>query len=967
MKTLRILTVGAITLAALGCTRSASTPSLQLSIPIRTRNVMTLSNDPTLVLQTVILSVSVNGATPNVTNVNYDTDPGDTVSVTPTGLPSLNSGDSVLFQAIAVSSGGATGMQVSYDEQTVTLASGPNKITLTPIPFSSVTKKSYLAGRLQLTDGTYPTGILQGFASRTNLDGTKTTPILVQETPIIGGWFQVFTLDAADASFTYSLKGSTAPLFLNLTSSASDTTVCTANLLQGNCPFIDTPTQGVARFNRPKSYSRSSKSSTGFSINGAIDYTIGFFGAARAGGTVCVPSDISESIPGLYAYADIDVAIPQKWNTPLDMEISDGAAPPTDTAFTYAGGGQAISSSQLYTNTGTGTGCTAAALSTGTSLAINHTLFTGNDDNFLTVQAPFLMRNPFSNNSPFLDTTQTGSALNVNWSEYPGAAATAFTGNVNGFTSPVQTLQVYTSGHVPTVGMLLSTTASPNFLTPGTVVTSVSGSGTYTIGLSQPTIANGLSPSMTFTPVPPYDGYKVFAAYASNNGPLPNLGTNNNGGCSTADMTSWTLVQTVPMNTTSATITAIGSTQISSLPMASTNFGVRVCAYKAGVGLIGQMASGMLQRGPTNTNGKNVFGWAHSGTPKIISTQSDYSDLGGVSMGISGIAVSAYTTDITLLSAANFGSLNVNQEVMIIMNPSPAVGCTVPAGSYDFARILNASSNLVSIPHGTIADALAGQIPSLCSAQVALVPHFSSVTLSSLLLANNYNPTTQNEGLVAFRVNGLLTANYAETTIAVAGNGFPAVTTAGVNLPTIGGSEHMSGAGGGGFGNGSESTDGLGGGLGLMSTGGGVAFLGGGGADGFESTLGGAGGGLIYVAANLAQISPGTIFTAYGTDGAANVSPAFGAGGGGGGSVNLLFNTVQSGSSYSVNANGGNATLGGGAGGGGYVNVQGCDLTGQTGYTATAAKGTDAANTNLAVDGFIAPFSTAATLQWCNN
>jgi hypothetical protein len=287
------------------------------------------------------------------------------------------------------------------------------------------------------------------------------------------------------------------------------------------------------------------------------------------------------------------------------------------------------------------------------------------------------------------------------------------------------------------------------------------------------------------------------------------------------------------------------------------------------------------------------------------------------------------------------------------MGLQPGCGPGVSIGDYTFARVLDVTSSVVSIPSGTYADRLLGLTnltntplagSNFCYVQLTYVPHFRNLTLNSgyttQTASSGFNFQAlqpSNTSIAVFRVSGKLSIN---GNMSVGGAGYTGgtypsnMTGAGSGGPTglsgtltggkMPGTQADGAGGGGGYGNGgggstpSNAAGGSGNSFGnqwIVNAGSGGANSGG------PSANGGNGGGVIYIAANQLLNNLGTLIIA--ADGSVSATNG---GGGGGGSINLMVNSLTGAPSttMALSAKGGNSAGNGGGGGGGFVNFISC-------------------------------------------
>lgn len=454
IKQILIACIIALSFVAIGCSRNGATSKMSLSIP--TDNLMHQKSASTTTtmppLQTVIVNVRpATGGTPIAQQQDYN---GQTPASVDFVFNTVPSGD-VLVQVLAVYANSGGGMQVKYGYNTVTV-NGDTSVWVDLTTNLNITKQSYLAGRLQMPDGTYPNGTLLALFTPPNGQPQMT----VDQRPIVAGWFNIFAVSGTGTAFDYILKETGAPIFSALNPDAT-ATGCTAQSLAGGCPF-NLLTSDRVKVEKPVSYSRSGDITNPYiQSNVQTEYVLGFFGGL-AGGTrnVCYGNDIYEAMPRMFT----DSAL----TTPLEVKFSSGS--PSQVSIS-GGGNSSFTSSTLYTNGATGA-CSQTELANGTGLILNHTLLGDSDENFGGFSAPWMMVQPFDTNG-----NQYVSVV-----PHPAFSATATY-------AASSTSVTLTSTFAPAIGSTISGTG----IQTGSTITAVTanGGGSYTLTLSLPTTISG--------------------------------------------------------------------------------------------------------------------------------------------------------------------------------------------------------------------------------------------------------------------------------------------------------------------------------------------------------------------------------------------------------------------------------------------------------------------------------------------
>jgi hypothetical protein len=419
-------------LALFGCTRNGAGSKMNVSISAESlmhqRDSAMTSTPP---LQSVIVNIRpATGGTPQV--IHRDFDSSATTYNLDFDFSNVPTGD-IIVQALAVYANSGGGMQIKYGDATINF---PTVTTANISPSTtSITKQTYVAGRVQMPDGSYPTGTLVALFTP---PGGKPQMVVDSKT-IVSGWFNIFAVNGTGAAFDYVVKETGATVFsgLNsdLTTDASGA-ACVGGSLSGGCPLILT-SQNRVKVSKPASYFRNGDFSNPLiQVNPPTDYVLGFFGnLAGAGSKVCYAPDVYEAIPRLFADATL--------STPLEVKFASGTAAQVN----IAGGGTAsFTSSSLYTNGATSV-CDNTQISNGNALILNHTLLGDNDENFGGFNSPWMMVQPFNQNgnqyvsvvtNPAYNTTATyssgNSTVSLNSSFQPAVgshlAGTGLSGNI---------------------------------------------------------------------------------------------------------------------------------------------------------------------------------------------------------------------------------------------------------------------------------------------------------------------------------------------------------------------------------------------------------------------------------------------------------------------------------------------------------------------------------------------------------
>ncbi len=344
-------------------------------------------------------------------------------------------------------------------------------------------------------------------------------------------------------------------------------------------------------------------------------------------------------------------------------------------------------------------------------------------------------------------------------------------------------------------------------------------------------------------------------------------------------------------------------------------------------------------------------------TTASVSAATNGTKLSSISKVTSLSAPSATSLDVTIVD--NWSSrVVVDDEVMlyIVGESGNACGGQVWPGFSTSGRVVQINSTTDFVIDGI--DARFATIPAaslnasavqtsagantrvFCRLVAVRVPHFNNVILagnSHISISSplgSYNGTTHNGGLLAMRVNGVLSVNGSLNSLTVAAKGYaggsyykPGEGAAGqVNATSsasdwnAGGSSSGGGHGGAGGGNGGGIAIGDQYGCGpavpdaLMRCLMGKFFLGAGGGAATGGG-GGVGGGIIRLLARAIDTSGGTLLV----EASAGAGSYTGAAGGAGGSVFVQvqgFAPGSQGSSFSMVAKGGDGLSAGGGGGG---------------------------------------------------
>jgi|GEM_PF-3623588 len=364
-----------------GCTRNGAGSKMSVSISaaslMHQRDSAMTSTPP---LKTVIVNIRpVGGGTPQV--IHRDFESSATTYDLDFDFQNVPTGD-IIVQALAVYASSGGGMQIKYGDSTINF---PTEVTATISPSAtSITKQTYLAGRVQMPGGSYPTGTLVALFTP---PGGK-PQMVVDSKPIVAGWFNVFAVNGTGAAFDYVVQETQQTIFSGLNSDlTTDKTgaACTASSLTGGCPLV-LVSQDRLKVKKPASFSRNGDfSNPAIQSNAPTDYVLGFFGAL-AGGTrsVCYANDIYEAIPRVFADATL--------STPLEVKFTSGTA----AQVTVSGGGNSTFTSGVLYDNAAASICDYPQLTNGSALILNHTLLGDNDENFGGFNSPWMMIQPFS-------------------------------------------------------------------------------------------------------------------------------------------------------------------------------------------------------------------------------------------------------------------------------------------------------------------------------------------------------------------------------------------------------------------------------------------------------------------------------------------------------------------------------------------------------------------------------------------
>lgn len=932
MKSLKLCSWAYIlAVSMLACTRGGDTKSLQLSIPTDSllRSTQRDATTPLPPLQTLIANVQILGSPPLVKQMDFDGTPvAGTIDMTFGGVPP---GASVLVQVLAVYASDGGAMQLRYGDAAATV-SGNTQVTVDLGAAGGITKQSYVAGRLQLPDGSLPTGTLVAlFQPPGTLNGAPKPKMVVDQDTIVAGWFNIFAVGGAGFTFDYLLKETGQTIFSGLNPDLS-TTGCSLDSLSGACPFwVGSSPQDRIKIAKPVSYSRSGKTNApGLQSSSQMEYVLGFFGNLAGGGkSVCYANNVWEAVPKLFSDATL--------STPLDLNFNSGALA---TQVNVTGGGYGSTMAQIYKMQATP--CMQTNISQGTGLILNHTLLGNNDKNFGGFNAPWMMVQPFSqNNSQYLNTVNNGSNIGLNWMLLPQINLQSSSVSFSSASASISSVSI-SDGSSLQPGMYVFDVTHPSNILSGTVIQTVSGSGSYNVTLSSPTQGSASGDILVFSRV---SGIEVWAKVNDN--------SSYNGGndaCLNLPSRGYQLYEIVQPATTGYTFPGFSGSPVGP----NVYYQLALCAT-TGTGTtktyVGQPIYGQLAN--AGDGGQWPFGWA-SANPTVSLTMASSadpsSDLGIKSQLITAISVGSTFTTLTTGSTNSFVA---GDEVLVRVAGQGAAGAcgstNIHSGDYAFARVLDGGSTSLWIPSGTWVDQLAaasaGNLSmapapgnNFCSVQAIRVPHFRDLTLAAGLAPGAINPfnfTTGQLGVVPFRVNGTFTLSGVMNlaNVGFEGGQMPsnlngAGDAGSVSSATPGSFSGAAGAGGtsSGSGGGAIGAGGTGSGLfyaGQSSGGGGSRILlgGGGGAETADSAIGGNGGGALYVGAYNFAPQAGASIMANGQ------TETYAAGGGGGGSINLLtFNFVPPSGAPALSANGGNGgPNGGGGGGGGYVQFLACN------------------------------------------
>lgn len=446
--------------ALVACSRNGDVGKVSVTIPasnlMHQRNSAMATTPP---LQSVIVNVRpVAGGTPQVIHQDYKSSVVSDLTFEFDGVPT---GD-ILVQVLAVYANTGGGMQIAYGDTTIAFPTVSS--ALVTLGSTNITKQTYLAGRVQLSGGSYPTGTL--VASFT--PGTGKPAMVVDSKPIVSGWFNIFAVNGTGAAFDYILKETGTQIFTglnpNLSTDAAGVT-CTATSLSGGCPFSQFA-QDRLKVSKPASYSHNGDITNSLiQANSPTDYVLGFFGNL-SGGTrnVCYANDVYEAIPRIFADATL--------SQPLEVKFTSG----TSAQVTVAGGGNSsFSSAALYTNGATSV-CDSSQLASGHALTLNHTLLGDSDENFGGFNSPWMMVQPFNQNGNQYVSVVTNPAYNTTATFASGA-----------------TTATLNAAFTPLVGSTITGTGISATITAVTT----SSAGVYAVTLSTATSASGSSQPVT--------------------------------------------------------------------------------------------------------------------------------------------------------------------------------------------------------------------------------------------------------------------------------------------------------------------------------------------------------------------------------------------------------------------------------------------------------------------------------------
>jgi hypothetical protein len=1010
-----------------GCTRPGKSGSISLSIPIANRSSLrnfsvgaVQSTTPTL--KTLLVNVQISGQATIYKKFEYS-DGGAPESVQ-IDIPNIDIGTKIFIQGLGVFTATSGALQLEYSD--ATFAMDGNPVTLQLAAIGGATKQSFLAGRIKI-NGQFPTGTLVAQLSPPG-GAPKMT---VDKTFVLAGWFKVFALNG-DTKIDYLWQEAGTNVFTGLNSDFSS-----------EFDLTESPPAYRVKIHQPSSYSRDSSQSISSSQETEYVLGYFGDPAYISNNTVCYPKDVYEAVPGQYAASvdlpnnpfvtplDINFAIPN--HNPLT----------TSASIELEGGGLGALQGPLYTNASAlPTACKStdgtAMVVHHTLIGRNNDNFAGFNGPFQVIDAFSQNDSNFVSaiktgagialNYSFLPGVSSGTSINANLTA--GSSVITVTSSsfnvgslISGTGIPDATYIVSSTWNSTDAKYLvtLSQPASLSISEPVKIDSiidgvdlwvkySISVTGTLTSGSSLisnvatvylQAISVNMPISDHFGALP--DGTVVTAidptnhtitvsnaATASQSSAQLTINQRTGGGnndCANLATNGYQLVQKSIGNPFTFTGVTVGGNALSATSSIA-NFNFALCPVRAGA-YVGNYVRGQLSGDTSNSN--SPFGWANANATTGY-TSGDFSGLGGASARVTAVTSSAGYTELTV-GSTDAVSFPASSEVLLRVAGTDATntscagvvaGVHMPTGQYAFARVINTTSATIQISKGSfvdsvISDNLNSVTQPFCYLQAIRVPHFRTLSIAGALSTASFHYQYNNNGVIAFRVNGALKLDGAD--ISASGHGYSeGVSTdrnaagllgprsANFTLNNSGGqagdlSGSGGGGGGGGYGVGAPSSLTLGGvGSPNVLNNFALVFGGGGGAGQFSALEndGGTGGGIVFIAANNIFVIAPTTIEASGLASAATAAP--GGGGGGGGGIDILANNIVSNTGSSVltlKANGGNGVYGGGGGGGGFIGVQACDVT-----NAHFSSSVQAGSTNAGV-GYYAPSDPLSVYNWC--
>lgn len=725
-------------------------------------------------------------------------------------------------------------------------------------------------------------------------------PMAVDKKDIVNGWVSLFMLEGATAALTYKMKDTGAIVFDKLYFDVSGIHV------NGT---IVSPSAYLAQVEMPATYRKSWSNAGDIESQGEQVFFAGYMQkpgvSVISGHQACYSSGI-ESVVG--SYVDNALTSPLIWSaadaTKMHIVGASGVSKNFQQVF---GGGSPISLS-----------CDTNA----NDIVFNHVATSNgaHEGHFAGFEGPFKILNPLAQNSELLSVKWNGTQNMLRWAYMPGAQS-----GLDGLT----------------------------------IFYKYQGTSSYSGGGDR----NG----------------KACNEYAASQGYA--MGGDVSNALQTIDTT------TVGAETHSGQTLNSGNYY---------NWSYIVCPFRnvGGVKQYYSTAARSMCVGGCSGNDMH-FGWGT--TDLTLATNTTYTAQGGRTGRVQSVDTSSPDfTLITLSASAGIVAGDSGSEVMFTVVGEGGGGCTAAnlslGASYSTRMLYGATTTTFRIPKGTPIDGGSSAASELstapatsntfCYVVASKVLHYRDLDIGTYVMSGALFNYSYGDGLLPVRVSGTLTmgsgGNFDMSAMGHSGTSSPSYYgacwkgDAGATNNMCGGlgSSVYGGGGGGGYGhggdgNGNTSSGGAGSSTvsNSMSGGLGTHFIMGSAGGSASSLVGGAGGGIIYVAANKI-VTNGGAFYADGFDGPTSTD---GAGGGGGGSIMVYANSIE-GSGTNFLARGGNGGSGadqGGVGGGGYVKYGACSIAAGLSVNVSNNKGAAGIQTG-ATDGNSDNLLIAQNAFWCN-